>query len=193
MLTVPPGPRSAVYLFEQVRWKGNVWIGEDSQSTIFTFHGLQDDDGVYYLGWVKIVPESTNGFPVTLPSELRPEASVTCFGNGSSYLDFYSNDLDYCRYLEQSGFYSKVLEFGYCGYAGITKTKLICDPCLVCCGKHRGACPLTTEPPVNINGAKKYFDQSGYNVVRKDLAEKVIKFVGDNHFLLVSFVRTYSD
>ncbi|KAE9382449.1 hypothetical protein BT96DRAFT_1010625 [Gymnopus androsaceus JB14] len=73
MLTVPTGPCSVVYLFEQVRWKGNVWIGEDSQSIIFTFHGLQDDDGVYYLGWVKLEPESMNGFPVTLPSKLCPK------------------------------------------------------------------------------------------------------------------------
>lgn len=184
-----------VALFSEVKWKSPVWTGNmDSGSVIrkdppliFTYQGLKDGES-YYLGWIKIdAAISEGGYPVQLPPQLQ---GAICIQDGS-YVELYSDDLDFCRYLVSSGFYDLECTYSYVDVNLSIKTKLHCAPCPVCCGVHRDdqPCPFLSSPSINLDAVKHHFETIGDVIAREDLALSVIQFVAKEHFLLVRFLR----
>lgn len=91
-----------VALFSEVKWESSVWKGNlDSSSVrkdptlIFTYQGLKDGES-YYLGWIKI------------------DATISEGGyQDGSYVELYSDNLDFCQWLVSSGFYDLECTYSY--------------------------------------------------------------------------------
>lgn len=189
-------PKVHVSVFSGVVWFGSVWISANTPSSlVFTVNGLRDERLPFYLGWVKTsVADSDGTYSAILPQQLA-HSSVGHLQSGP-YLDFYCNDLRYCRSLLKSGFFALVHNFGYEHVSQTFPSAIKCEPCSVCSGLHRDACPfLALQSPqcltlqsTDLDAAKDFFASGGgLPLEREDLALGAINFVKQKGLLLVSF------